>query len=74
MFAYLKRCFVAARSKLTPYCALATGLVADLPSLIHDYWGQLEAAIPHLRVYHTTVVVAGILLTAWARVRRDVRQ
>lgn len=68
---YLNRLWHAAISKLTVYAASITTAVAMVPQLISDYWSQAEAAIPHLQVYHGMVVGFGLLLTIWARVRRE---
>lgn len=68
---YLKRLWQAAKTKLTVYAAVITTSVAMVPQLISDYWGQAETAIPHLQVYHGVVVGFGLLLTIWARVRRE---
>lgn len=73
MIAYLKRCLVAARSKLTTYVASGTSVIAMIPDFAQNQWGQLEHEFPRLHVYHHMVVVAGILATIWTRIRREVQ-
>jgi len=74
MIQYLKNVLVSASTKLTPYMAILTTNIALLPQYISDYWGQAEAAIPHLSAYHKAVTVISLAVTVWARVRRDVAQ
>ena len=73
MIAYLKRCFIAARSKLTTYVSSGTALVALIPDFIQNQWGQLEAEFPRLHTFHHAAVVVGILATIWTRIRREVK-
>lgn len=73
MISYIKNFFKIIWNKVTTYVALLTGFVYELPDLISSYWAGLEKAIPHLVVYHNTVVVIGILATIWTRVRRDLK-
>ena len=73
MLAYLKQCLASAGNKLTVYFAGATGLIELIPQWIHDYWAQLEQTIPHLATYHQAAIGTGVVLTMWARVRRDAK-
>lgn len=69
---YLLQVADKAKGKLTTYVAALSVFIASLPELIKDYWGQLEQSIPHLTIYHGTVTAIGLLLTIWARVRREI--
>lgn len=74
MLDYLKRCLVAAKSKMTTYVAGSTALIAALPDMIHNEWAQAEAAIPWLTAYHHKVVIVGAIATIWTRIRREVQK
>lgn len=72
MIAYLKRCWIALRAKVTTYVAGSTAVIAMIPDFVHNEWAQLEAEAPWLQAYHHKVVIAGILATIWTRIRREV--
>ena len=69
---YVTQAAKIAKGKLTVYLAAISTTVAMLPELISTYWHQLEEAIPHLSVYHGVVTATGLILTIWARVRKEI--
>lgn len=72
MFAYLARCLVAAKGKVTTYVAGSTALIAAIPDFVQTQWAQLEQEVPWLTAYHHKVVLVGIMATIWTRIRREV--
>jgi hypothetical protein len=68
MFAYLKKFYTLAKSKVTTYCALAT---AGLSELLGS-WDQAAVMLPHWLVAHRAHLVAISALTAvWSRIRKE---
>ena len=74
MIAYLKRCYDAAKGKLTTYVAGSTALIAAIPDFVQNQWAQVEHEFPWVTAYHHKVVLVGILATVWTRIRREVKQ
>ena len=72
MIAYFERLYHEAKTKLTTYLALVTGLLVELPNAVSkDTLDTLHTVVSEPTYRHATAGLAAI--TIWSRVRRSIR-